>query len=82
MWESLFQGFSELPKSEQFKLYNAIKFLLFPADQGDVARIIKDIDFTKALLVYIVEVSWLKRTENIEEGNDTSVKIAGKRSMI
>lgn len=43
MWESLFQGFSELPKSEQFKLYNAIKFLLFPADQGDVAKIIKDI---------------------------------------
>ncbi len=43
MWESLFQGFSELPKSEQFKLYNAIKFLLFPADQGYVAKIIKDI---------------------------------------
>lgn len=43
MWESIFQGFSELSKSEQFKLYNAIKFLLFPADQGDGAKIIKNI---------------------------------------
>lgn len=84
MWESVFQGFSELSKSEQFKLYNAINFLLFPANQGDVAKIIKDIRESRFYegLAYIVVVSQLKRTENIEEGNGTSVKIAEKRSMI
>ncbi|MEI4828457.1 hypothetical protein WAX78_03160 [Bacillus sp. FJAT-53711] len=31
MWQNVYQGFLELSKSEQLKLFNAIKITLFPA---------------------------------------------------
>lgn len=85
MWQNLYQGFSELSKAEQLKLFKAIKILLFPEEQRDIVMIIDDIResrFSEGLGCLHCGCTTVKRTVNIEEGNVIFVKIAAKRSMI
>lgn len=43
MWRHVYEDFSDLSKSEQFSLFNAIKVTLFPEERVDIAKMLKDI---------------------------------------
>jgi transposase-like protein len=43
MWRHVYQDFSDLSKSEQFSLFNAIKMTLFPEERADMAKMLNEI---------------------------------------
>jgi transposase-like protein len=47
MWRHVYSDFSDLTKSEQLSLFNAIKDTLFPEEQEDIAKMLKDIRETR-----------------------------------
>ncbi len=43
MWLDIYEGFSELSKEEQLKLYNAMKQDLFPNEPDKITELLKSI---------------------------------------
>lgn len=72
MWLDIYEDFSELSKSEQMALFNAMKEDLFPDEPDKITELLKSIR----------EARLLNETENIEQDNAIYVTIVGSLSTI
>lgn len=84
-WAKVYELFDELPKTEQFQLFQAMQTTLFPEPKEDIATLVSDIreaDSAVVLPASIAEASLLSETESTALVNDTFVKTVERRLMI